>query len=269
MTAPVRTWVEKTDEGSGEPFRWDMLMDGRPVGGAYIEKVDAETYDLHFPRLKPTSAESLPMAKRILESAPLPKSSGVRIARTAKETDRSAFVSAEEAAGELGVAPGRVNAMVANGVLSARRMDGQLMIAVSSLRTRLENDDEGPQGVFADKFVQFYPDQDVEEYYLAEVDASDEDAMAEAESFVNFVRDNEHNPGGARLVGFRAAAKLKRKDGWRPVTPGGDVEAFDWDAFVAISEAAQAVRAQVSADAAQGTQEGAPAGGAAGEPVAV
>lgn len=244
MTAPVRTWIEKTDEDSEVPCRWEMLMDGKPVEGAYIDKLDEETYDLHFPRLKPTTAASLSMAKRLLELAPLPKTTGVRIARVAKETDSAAFVSTAEAASELDVAPGRINAMVANGVLSARRIDGQLMISVSSLRARLEGNDEGPQGVFANKFVQFYPDQDADEFYLAEVDVSDDEALDQAESFVEFVRDNERNPGGARLVSFRAAAKLKHKEGWTPVTPGAGVEAFDWDTFVVISETAEAARKQ-------------------------
>lgn len=220
---PARTWVEeKNDEG--ETVRWSMLVDGEPLDGAYVSLAERGSYEIHFPRLVPSIVPSLPVALETLENAPLTKRKGIAIGRQAGEADRSLFSTVDEVADGLGVSRSRINAMVANGVLAASRFEGEVMVSKSSVdRYRSAGQEPGARGRFANKFVQYLPDRGCGEYYLLEVDAFDEDQIAYAEEFVRSIRENERHPGGARLVGYRTAMKLRnskcciRGDGGEPI----------------------------------------------------
>lgn len=203
-----RTWVERQlDEGHGST-RWDMLLDGKPVEGAYIERSEQGDFDLHFPRLKPTSAPTLEQAQRILEGAPLTRRSGIAIGRSADAEEET--IEVDEAAAMLGVSRGRVNAMVANGVLAALRKDGIVRVGVQSILNYLGRENDGaPQGRFAHKFVQYFPDADGDAFILLEVDADNEEQVSHAKAFVDRVRNDSEHPAGARVVGYRAAMRLR------------------------------------------------------------
>lgn len=206
---PERTWTEIRDE-QGQAVRWDMLLDGAPLEGAYVSLVEKGSYEVHFPRLVPAIVPSLPVAMKTLESAPLAKRKGIAIGRQAQQTDKSAFSSIDETAAALGTSRSRVNAMVANGVLAAARFEGEVMVSRSSIEHYSGIEQKpGAKGRFANKFVQYFPDRESDAFYLLEVDASDESQMADAAGFVGCVRENERHPGGARLVGYRTAMKLR------------------------------------------------------------
>lgn len=189
-------------------MRWNMLLDGKPVEGAYIERSERGDFDLHFPRLKPASSPTLAKAQRILEDAPLTRRSGIAIGRLANAEEE--MVEIDEAATMLGVARGRVNAMVANGVLAALRKDGTVRVSVQSLMSYLGRENDGsPQGRFAHKFVQYFPDADGDEFVLLEVDTDNEEQASHAKAFVDRVRNDAEHPAGARVVGYRTAMKLR------------------------------------------------------------
>ena len=49
MSTQVRTWTEHCG-AEGEPSRWDLSINDRPVPGGYIEKT-AEGFEIHYPHL--------------------------------------------------------------------------------------------------------------------------------------------------------------------------------------------------------------------------
>lgn len=133
MSHQERTWVETVDGATGRP-RWDVLVNGRPVPGGYVLQTGPGAFEAHYPHLAPFTRPTLAEAKERLEWAP-PVTSGVaRIGRPV-EDDAEGFVAAARAAEELGVSVYRVNAMVADGKLAARRgADGRAEVSLSSLR---------------------------------------------------------------------------------------------------------------------------------------
>lgn len=205
-----RTWEEVKDAETGEAVRWNMLIDDALFEEAYIELVEKGTYALHFPRLVETTVPSLPVAMATLENAPLTKRRGIAIGHETKSDIREDFMGIDEVVTALGVSRSRVTAMIANGVLSAKRFDGEVVVSSASVEAYGAQDGK-PQarGRFANKFIQYFPDREKNEFYLAEVDVSDSDQVIEAQAFVDSVRDTEKHPGGARLVGYRSAMKLK------------------------------------------------------------
>lgn len=205
----ARTWCVGHCDDAGLADRWDMMIDGRPLEGAYIERTEQGSYALRFPRLTETTVQSLETAMRILEEAPLTKRRGIAIGRQATEEDPAAFASISEACELLGVSRSRVTAMVANGVLSAKRVDGEVVVGRSSLGCCDSEGLSGPRGRFANRFVQYYPDARKREFLLVEVDAADESQVLEAKAFVDRVRNDGNHPGGARLIGYRAAMRQR------------------------------------------------------------
>lgn len=207
---PVRTWAPVAAQENDEPTRWDMLLDGEPVEGAYIERVESGEYMLHFPRLVPSTMKSLENAQHALENAPLCRSRGIQIRRPAALSDDDELVSIDEAAHMLEVARPRINAMVANGVLAATRKDGAVLISKKSLLKRLgQESTNGPKGRFANRFVQYFPNIEEDAFVLLEVDMEDEEQLNEARAFVERVRADEESVAGARVVGYKTAMKLR------------------------------------------------------------
>ena len=205
-----RTFEEVKDEATGEVVRWNLLQDDKYIEGAYIEKVDEEAFGLHFPRLEYRTVPTLSIAKAIFIDAPLLKRRCIAIGHQSSETQRDAFVTLSEAAELLELSRARVGAMVANGVLSAKEFDGEALVSRKSIERKLGTQDiNGPSGKFANQFVQYFPDSSVNEFYLAEVDAMNANALEAAKGFVNDVQGNEKHPGGARLVSYKSAMRLR------------------------------------------------------------
>ena len=117
MSTQVRTWTEYCG-AEGEPSRWDLSINDRPVPGGYIEK----TVEIHYPHLPLKTLTTLEEAKRSLELAPPISTAGLKVGRMADEN--SDLISSAEAGEILGVSRFRVNAMVASGVLPGRRNNG-------------------------------------------------------------------------------------------------------------------------------------------------
>ncbi len=132
MSHQERSWVEGVDEATGKP-RWDVLVNGVPVPNGYVLQAAPDAFEVHYPHVAPFTRPTLAEAKERVEWAP-PITFGVaRIAREIVE-DPSGFTSTAQAAEALGVSVYRVNAMVANGKLKARRRpDGAAEVARASL----------------------------------------------------------------------------------------------------------------------------------------
>ena len=65
MSTQVRTWTEYCG-AEGEPSRWDLSINDRPVPGGYIEKT-AEGFEIHYPHLPLKKLTTLEEAKRSLD----------------------------------------------------------------------------------------------------------------------------------------------------------------------------------------------------------
>ena len=124
MSTQVRTWTEYCG-AEGEPSRWDLSINDRPVPGGYIEKT-AEGFEIHYPHLPLKKLTTLEEAKRSLELAPPISTAGLKVGRIADED--SDLISSAEAGEILGVSRFRVNAMVASGVLPGRRDNGKILV---------------------------------------------------------------------------------------------------------------------------------------------
>ncbi|MFR0869309.1 MAG: helix-turn-helix domain-containing protein [Adlercreutzia sp.] len=124
MSTQVRTWTEHCG-AEGEPSRWDLSINDRPVPGGYIEKT-AEGFEIHYPHLPLKKLTTLEEAKRSLELAPPISTAGLKVGRIADED--SDLISSAEAGEILGVSRFRVNAMVASGVLPGRRDNGKILV---------------------------------------------------------------------------------------------------------------------------------------------
>ncbi len=122
--------------------RWDVLINGKQVPGGFVLGRPDGTFEAHYPHVKTFSRPTLQQAKDRLEWAP-PVSEGVtRIAREEKAQGQGAgaeeFLTREQVASALGVSVWRVNAMVADGKLSARRADdGGYEVAKPSVQALL------------------------------------------------------------------------------------------------------------------------------------
>ncbi len=136
MSHQERTWVETTDQETGLP-RWDVLINGTPVPGGYIVQTASDNFEVHYPRIATFSKPTLAEAKERVEWAP-PITRGVANIGNETTEDECGFESADEAAQELGVSVWRVNAMIANGKIAARRRaDGTPEVSRSSVRSLL------------------------------------------------------------------------------------------------------------------------------------
>ena len=137
MSHQQRTWVETTDQASGMP-RWDVYINGNPVPGGYILRLANGQFEAHYPHIAPFAKETLVAAKERLEWAPPITSGALRIAREVPDDPRG-FIGRDAAAEKLGMSVYRVNAMVANGKLTARRTaTGEAEVGASSLAELLE-----------------------------------------------------------------------------------------------------------------------------------
>ena len=174
MSTQVRTWTEHCG-AEGEPSRWDLSINDRPVPGGYIEKT-AEGFEIHYPHLPLKKLTTLEEAKRSLELAPPISTAGLKVGRIADED--SDLISSAEAGEILGVSRFRVNAMVASGVLPGRRDNGKILV------------DRGPQGKFANLFL-FYAPAGERTQYVAELEADDADSIERARAFAQEVMEDE------------------------------------------------------------------------------
>ncbi len=148
MSHQERTWVKTSDERSGKP-RWDVLINGKPVPGGFVLELGDGRFEAHYPHIEPFVKPTLREAQERLEWAP-PITHGVSRIGTEIEEDLAGFVSVDDAAAKLGVSVFRVNAMVANGKLAARRAsDGSAQIGCGSLEALLAKEN-GNGGKVAD-----------------------------------------------------------------------------------------------------------------------
>lgn len=87
MSTQVRTWTEHCG-AEGEPSRWDLSINDRPVPGGYIEKT-AEGFEIHYPHLPLKKLTTLEEAKRSLELAPPISTAGLKVGRMPTRTATS------------------------------------------------------------------------------------------------------------------------------------------------------------------------------------
>ena len=174
MSTQVRTWTEHCG-AEGEPSRWDLSINDRPVPGGYIEKT-AEGFEIHYPHLPLKKLTTLEEAKRSLELAPPISTAGLKVGRIADED--SDLISSAEAGEILGVSRFRVNAMVASGVLPGRRDNGKILVDRAAAEQKAAQGlSEGPQGKFANLFL-FYAPAGERTQYVAELEADDADSLS-------------------------------------------------------------------------------------------
>lgn len=132
MSHQERSWVETVDEASGRA-RWNVLVNGTPVPGGYVVQLGEDAFEAHYPHMEPFVRATLAEAQERLSWAP-PITAGVAHIGSPVEDDPQGFAEPQQAAEELGVSVWRVNAMVANGKLDARRRaDGSTEVSRSSL----------------------------------------------------------------------------------------------------------------------------------------
>ena len=204
MSTQVRTWTEYCG-AEGEPSRWDLSINDRPVPGGYIEKT-AEGFEIHYPHLPLKKLTTLEEAKRSLELAPPISTAGLKVGRIADED--SDLISSAEAGEILGVSRFRANAMVASGVLPGRRDNGKILVDRAAAEQKAAQGlPEGPQGKFANLFL-FYAPAGERTQYVAELEADDADSIERARALEvrdylrmrNFLRRHENEFEFARSV---------------------------------------------------------------------
>ena len=189
MSTQIRTWTEHCN-AEGEPLRWELAINDRPVPGGYIEKTNGG-FEIHYPHLASKTLPTLDEAKRSLELAPPISAAGLKVEKAA--ADNSELISTAEAGEMLGVSRFRVNAMVASGVLPGRRDNGKIFVDRSAVeRKASQGATEGPQGKFANIFL-FYAPAEERIQYVAELEADDADAIENARVFVRDVMEDESN----------------------------------------------------------------------------
>ena len=187
MSTQVRTWTEYCG-AEGEPSRWDLSINDRPVPGGYIEKT-AEGFEIHYPHLPLKKLTTLEEAKRSLELAPPISTAGLKVGRIADED--SDLISSAEAGEILGVSRFRVNAMVASGVLPGRRDNGKILVDRAAAEQKAAQGlPEGPQGKFANLFL-FYAPAGERTQYVTELEADDADSIERARAFAQEVMEDE------------------------------------------------------------------------------
>lgn len=187
MSTQIRTWTEHCS-AEGEPLRWELAINGRPVPGGYIEKT-ADGFEIHYPHLASKTLATLDEAKCCLELAPPISTAGLKVERIADED--SDLVSSTEAGEMLGISRFRVNAMVASGVLPGRRDKGKILVDRAAVERKAAlGSSEGPQGKFANLFL-FYAPAGERIQYVAELEANDTDAIERARAFAQEVMEDD------------------------------------------------------------------------------
>lgn len=187
MSTQIRTWTEHCS-AEGEPLRWELAINDRPVPGGCIEKT-ANGFEIHYPHLASKTLATLDEAKRCLELAPPISTAGLKVEKIADEG--SDLVSSTEAGEMLGISRFRVNAMVASGVLPGRRDKGKILVDRAAVeRKAAEGSPEGPQGKFANLFL-FYAPANERVQYIAELEADNVEAIKRARTFVQEVIEDD------------------------------------------------------------------------------
>lgn len=187
MSTQIRTWTEHCS-AEGEPLRWELAINDRPVPGGCIEKT-ANGFEIHYPHLASKTLATLDEAKRCLELAPPISTAGLKVEKIADEG--SDLVSSTEAGEMLGISRFRVNAMVASGVLPGRRDKGKILVDRAAVeRKAAEGSSEGPQGKFANLFL-FYAPANERVQYIAELEADNVEAIKRARTFVQEVIEDD------------------------------------------------------------------------------
>lgn len=137
MSHQKRTWVETRDEETGLS-RWDVLINGAPVPGGFVLQTAQDSFEVHYPHIETFSRPTLAEAKERVEWAPPITLGSLRIAREATD-DTDSFLDPDQAGEMLGVSRYRINAMVANGRLAARRAaDGSRLVSRASIQALLD-----------------------------------------------------------------------------------------------------------------------------------
>ena len=138
MSHQQRTWVETKDEATGLP-RWNVLINGMPVPGGYVLQTVEGSFEVHYPHIEPFSKPTLAEAKERVEWAPPITVGSLHIAHEADDDADDDFLDSEQAGKLLGVSRYRVNAMVANGRLAARRCtDGSSRVSRASVQALID-----------------------------------------------------------------------------------------------------------------------------------
>lgn len=210
MTRQIRTWQEH-GIADGEPRRWDVLINGTPIPGGFVEETEDGRFEIHYPRLEPKAFDSLDEAKRRIEFAPPITKGAMTIANPVVDDADDEFISTDEAGNLLGVSRYRVNAMVANGVLAGKHSSGRTLVSLNSVETRLSRSKAtGPTGRFAHTFICYYPEGSDGSYRIIEIDPEQPEQMKAAREFLQAVAD----AGGmaeADVLDYRGAMSLCAK----------------------------------------------------------
>lgn len=138
MSHQQRTWVETHDEQTGLP-RWNVLINGTPVPNGYVLQTGESAFEVHYPHIAPFTKPTLAEAKERVEWAPPITLGSPHIAREVADDADDSFLDPEQAGELLGVSQYRVNAMVANGKLAARRRaDGGHLVSRASVQALVD-----------------------------------------------------------------------------------------------------------------------------------
>lgn len=187
MSTQTRTWTEHCNE-KGEPFRWDLAINGVPVPGGFVVKSN-EGFEIHYPHMDAKTIDTLDEAKRRLELAPPISKTGLKIDREADEG--SELITTEEAGSILGISRFRINAMVSSGILPGKRQGGQTLVDRDAVLRKASMEAEpGPQGKFANLFLFYEPEGEGIQYFC-EVDADDQQLVEDAKEFVRDIMSDE------------------------------------------------------------------------------
>lgn len=206
MTRQIRTWQEH-DSTEGEPRRWNVLINGTPVPGGFVEETADGRFEIHYPRLQPKAFDSLDEAKRRIELAP-PITKGALAIANPVESAEEELLSTDEAGALLGVSRYRINAMVANGVLAGKRSGGRTLVSRASVESRLSRmEPSGPVGRFAHTFICYYPNGSAETYRIIEIDPDQSEQIEAAREFLQAIVDAEGN-AQADVLDYRQAMSL-------------------------------------------------------------
>ena len=249
MTTQIRTW-EEVPETEDTPRSWYVSINGTPVPGGYIEKLE-DGYRIHYPHLASKTFKTLKEAKYAIEKAPPVSREGMKIGKVVSNADEDELISTEEAADMLGVTRYRVNAMVANGVLAGTRRDGQTLVSRSSVEAKINRTSTGPAGKFAHTFICYYPPLGEGSWIMAEVDTDEEDQVDVANQLIESI-SNSDSQENAEVLDYHGAmarfAKVRKGLDTGGTTQTVTVEELAAQREVFLEEEAQA-KAEAEAEA--------------------
>lgn len=204
----VRTWSTPY-KNAEENQHWDLFIDDKLIKKAFVVETD-DGFQGNYPKLTSRVFDTLEHAKRWIEFAPPISHDGMAIGKHVESLpEDDELISLEEAGKILGVKRFRVNAMIANGTLAAKRDGEDYVVSRSSVLARLKarGEDPNPAGRFANIYLLYLPNALEVEFILTEIDVNDTEQVERASAFVKKLECDE-TKGSARLLSYHATRQL-------------------------------------------------------------